>query len=103
MTALAFLAVVLAPDRVAAEQSEPTFSYCDGVLHASEGQILFGGAVGEDEGICLVAEPDWEKVLSTCLVGRYCKVRGSVRYCEDAGECVEIRDVTGVSAKRKGK
>src|ERR1035437_1865140 len=67
---------------------------CSGVLHRADGEIRFGGDIGEGESICVINKADRAKVLEVCSVGSRCRVRGTVSPCRDSGECVEIRKIT---------
>ncbi len=80
--------------------AEPVLDRCSGVLHWTNGQLMFGGARGEGEGICIVTNAEVEKVLRTCRVGRHCTVKVKVDYCKDSGECAEIMDITSVRESR---
>ena len=79
--------------------AEPIQSQCFGVLHHSKGDLIIGGGRGEGEGICIISKGENEKVLRTCRIGRRCFVKGSVDYCKDSGECVEITKIVAVREK----
>src|SRR3954449_10499903 len=76
--------------------AEPTQRQCYGVLHQSKGDLMIGGGRGEGEGICIINKAEIGKVLGTCRIGRRCIVEGSVDYCRDSGECVEITKIVAV-------
>lgn len=86
------------PIDVAESQSESPS--CSGILHQSNGELHFGGSVGEDEGICVIAKSEESKVLGICTIGQFCKVSGTVSDCKDSGECGEMTDVTSVAKRR---
>src|SRR3954451_10281240 len=75
--------------------AEPT-RQCFGVLHHSKGDLMIGGGRGEGEGICIINKAEIGKVLRTCRIGGRCIVEGSVDYCKDSGECVEITKIVAV-------
>ena len=79
--------------------AEPIQSQCFGVLHQSKGDLVIGGGRGEGEGICIINKAEIEKVLKTCRPGRRCFVKGSVDYCKDSVECVEITKIVAVRKK----
>ena len=79
--------------------AEPIQSQCFGILHHSKGDLIIGGGRGEGEGICIINKAEIEKVLRTCRIGRRCFVKGSVDYCKDSGECVEITKIVAVRKK----
>jgi len=76
--------------------AEPVQSQCFGVLHQSKGDLIIGGGRGEGEGICIINKAETEKVLRTCRIGGRCIVQGSVDYCKDSLECVEITKIVAV-------
>ena len=76
--------------------AEPTQTQCFGVLHQSKGDLMIGGGRGEGEGICIINKAEIGKVLRTCRIGGRCIVEGSVDYCKDSGECVEITKIVAV-------
>ena len=90
------LAISLLLACVPVASAEPVLDRCSGVLHWTNGQLLFGGGRGEGEGICVVTSAEVEKVLRNCRVGRHYTVKGKVDYCKDSGECAEIMDITSV-------
>ena len=76
--------------------AEPIQSQCFGVLHQSKGDLIIGGGRGEGAGICIINKAEIEKVLRTCRIGGRCIVQGSVDYCKDSLECVEITEIVAV-------
>jgi hypothetical protein len=76
--------------------AEPTSGKCLGVLHQVKGEVLFGGAKGEGEGICIISKTELSRVLTTCHIGDRCIVEGIVDDCKDSGECTEITQVKSV-------
>src|SRR5579872_4253756 len=71
--------------------AEPTIGKCGGILRQSGGSLVFGGGEGEDESICVVDKAEVSKVRASCHIGAKCVVEGTVDYCKDSGECVQIR------------
>jgi uncharacterized protein YecT (DUF1311 family) len=84
--------VTIAQDSFGA--ASPQAGECFGILHRDQNGLLFGGAKGEGEGICIINQSDVPGVLLHCSVGRYCFVKGQVDACTDAGECAEISRVS---------
>jgi hypothetical protein len=80
-----------------------TTHQCSGTLSRSDAQRGNGDNLAlsnpDNEGICIIAKADEPKVLRGCAVGQFCVVTGSIKLCEDAGECVEVGHVT--RAKRE--
>jgi hypothetical protein len=70
---------------------------CSGILHQENHSIGFGGRTGETEGICIVGKSDRKKVLATCSLGNFCRLRGIVQNCRESGECTEISRISSVS------
>jgi hypothetical protein len=76
--------------------AEPISGKCFGVLHQVKGEVMFGGAKGEGEGICMINRSELSKVLTACHIGDRCIVEGVVDDCKDSGECTEITQIKSV-------
>ena|SRR5579862_8489901 len=94
---LGFVLAVVVP---IAAQAQAKPGKCEGILHQKDNEIYFGGGKGEDEGVCMIAKAEMLKLMAICAVGRFCRVTGSVDYCKDSGECVDMSRITGVSNQR---
>jgi hypothetical protein len=71
---------------------------CVGTLHRFEDGTL--ALTSKPEGTCRIAKADQALVLRGCKVDKPCTVFArDVTLCEDAGECVDIHNVT---AARQG-
>ena len=73
---------------------------CDGILHQNAQELWFGGERGEGESICVIAPAEMPKVLRVCAAGRYCRVVGSGGDCEGSGECLEMKRIVSVTARK---
>jgi hypothetical protein len=83
--------------------ARPQPDKCSGILHKDKYGLRFGGDNKEGEDICLVNQSDEQKVLAICAIGQFCEINGLVDYCKDSGECVEITNITSVSAADHSK
>jgi hypothetical protein len=91
--ALCFSTVVAALV-VATSASAQSRQECKGTL----GQDRDGGLffLSPPEGSCEINWSQRSKVLTTCTLGRFCRVEGIVDICKDSGECSEITRVLSV-------
>jgi hypothetical protein len=80
--------------------ARPHLDRCAGVLHQKGEELWFGGARGEGESICVIAASQMRKVLDACAAGHYCRVAGVGGDCEGTGECLEMKSVVTVSARK---
>ena len=76
--------------------AEPRQSQCFGVLHQSKGDLMIGSGRGGGEGVCIINKAEIGKVLKVCRIGGRCIVEGSVDYCKESGECVDITNIVAV-------
>jgi hypothetical protein len=72
---------------------------CSGILHNEKGSLEFGGRPGETEAICVVADSEQKKVMSTCSAGQFCRVNGLTAPCRESGECTEISRIRSVTRR----
>ena len=93
--ALALIATVPAKAHAASKHDT---DHCDGKLERDAGELLLGPSPG-DEGICRIAKTDERRVLQACRLGQRCVVSGRTELCPDAGECVDISNVTKARSK----
>jgi hypothetical protein len=70
---------------------------CSGRLTVDRGELILT-TKGED--ICVIGKSDESKVLAGCSLGHYCVVTGTVDYCKDSGECVEVTHVIRARGRR---
>lgn len=91
----AILLVIIVPLSVCS--AEARMGECAGTLHSEDDSLEFGGRQGESEGICVVAKSDRKKILATCSVNAFCRVKGLVTSCRDSGECTEISRIVSVT------
>jgi hypothetical protein len=89
---IAIALLCVAPSSFAASRS----GECHGILHWEKGSFQFGGGAGEGESICVIASSGQRKIMRKCSTGAFCRVRGTVKPCQDSGECVEIRRIERV-------
>jgi hypothetical protein len=76
---------------------------CGGILHVDKSRLWVGSAKAEiaEDLPCFIAQSEVKRVLSACVVGRWCEVAGlgDFQKCEP-GKC-EISKVTSVSRRKK--
>jgi hypothetical protein len=59
---------------------------CGGILHRADGDLRFGGEIGEGESICVINKTEEAKVLAACSIGHRCRIKGTITPCVGSGE-----------------
>jgi hypothetical protein len=72
-------------------QALPELNYCSGTLMQFRGEYYI--KIGR-EFQCNFDDITGPAVAYICSIGHECEVHGLVNYCEDAGECVRITNIT---------
>ena len=75
---------------------------CGGILHVDKSRLWVGSAKAEiaEDLPCFIAQSEVKRVLSVCVVGRWCEVAGVGDFNCEPGKC-EISKVTSVSRRKK--
>ncbi|MGY8679794.1 hypothetical protein Q2941_18640 [Bradyrhizobium sp. UFLA05-153] len=86
----------------ASAQSQNEIGTCGGILHRDKSRLFVGDPKTEtaEDLPCFVGQAEVKRVLSVCVVGRWCELAGEIDGNCEPGKC-EIRKITSVSRKKK--
>jgi hypothetical protein len=96
MNKMSILIAIMAMFSAASWSTTASAGECKGTLQQESGKLAI---LIPPEGYCLINPSQERKVLTTCVVGKFCRLTGRVDFCKESGECVEITRVT--LAKRR--
>jgi hypothetical protein len=101
---LALLALLITTGAASAQQrtQNEIIGTCGGILHLDKSRLFVGDPKTEtaEDLPCFIREADVKRVLSACVVGRWCELAGVIDGNCEPGKC-EISKVTSVSRKQK--
>ena len=99
----ALLVLAMLPGTALAQsQAQDEIGTCGGILHRDKSRLFVGDPKTEtaEDLHCFIREADVKRVLSVCVVGRWCEIAGVIDGSCEPGKC-EINNVTFVSRRRK--
>jgi hypothetical protein len=86
----------------AQSQAQDETGTCGGILHRDKLRLFVGDPKTEtaEDLPCFITQADVKRVLSVCVVGRWCEVAGVIDGNCEPGKC-KISKVTSVNRKKK--
>jgi hypothetical protein len=99
---LAALLTLATMTGAATAQSQNEIGTCGGILHRDMSRLFVGDPKAEiaEDLPCFIREADVKRVLSVCVVGRWCELAGEIDGNCEPGKC-EMSKVTSISRKKK--